>query len=86
MAPQSKTSSSRRKRVSLVPEWRRAYRMLSVQLVTGLAIAVEVWNSLPQEQQDLIVAELGVKPSTALLTGLAAVLVGRLVKQETVRD
>lgn len=85
MAPQSQTTSSQRKRVSLIPEWRKAHRMLSVQLVALLATAVEVWNSLPAEQQASVMDALGVKPSTALLVGLLAVLLGRLIKQETVR-
>jgi len=44
--------------MKLIPEWRQAWRMLSVQ-VASLAIA---WGALPVDQQAAILALFGVGP------------------------
>lgn len=66
----------------LIPDWRRAWRMLSVQVA---AVAV-VWGSLPPEQQAAILSLLGVGPERIpALLGLA-VIVGRVIDQPKARD
>ena len=66
----------------LIPEWRRAWRMLSVQ-VAGLAV---VWGTLPADQQAAILALVGVGPERIpALLGLA-VIVGRLIDQPKARE
>lgn len=61
----------------LIPDWRRAWRMLSVQV----AAAAVVWGSLPPEQQAAILSLLGIGPER--IPALLGVLfiVARLVKQ-----
>lgn len=85
MAHQSPTSSSRRKRVSLVPEWRRAYRMASMRALLALATAVEVWSRLEPAQQDAVLSYLGLSETNAVLVGIALAAAGRLIRQESVR-
>ena len=54
--------------MKLIPEWRQAWRMLSVQ-VASLAI---VWGALPVDQQAAILALFGVGPERVpLFFGLA---------------
>ena len=66
----------------LIPEWRRAWRMLSVQ-VAGLAV---VWGTLPADQQAAILALVGVgHERIPALLGLA-VIVGRLIDQPKTRE
>ena len=68
--------------MKLIPEWRRAWRMLSVQ-VAGLAV---VWGALPADQQAAILALVGVGPERIpALLGLA-VIVGRLIDQPKARE
>lgn len=68
--------------MKLIPEARRAWRMLSVQVA---AVAV-VWGSLPPEQQAAILALLGVGPERIpALLGLA-VIVARVIDQPKARD
>ena len=67
--------------MKLIPEWRRAARMFSVQA----AAAIVLWVGLPAETQAQV---LGLLPLTQdQVTGLLAVLgiIGRLIAQPKVR-
>lgn len=68
--------------MKLIPEWRRAWRMLTVQIG---ALAV-VWVALPAETQASLLRLAGL--SEDQLPGLVGVLVilARLVSQPKVRD
>ena len=68
--------------MKLIPEWRRAWRMLSVQVAT-LAVT---WGLLPPDQQAQILAAVGIPSERvpAILGGLF--LAGRLLQQGKVRD
>ena len=67
--------------MKLIPNARRAWRMLSVQ---AAAVAV-VYGALPADQQAAILAFLGVGPERVpALMGLA-VIVARLVDQPKTR-
>lgn len=62
----------------IIPEWRRAWRMFSVQALAVIAGLPLLWTQIPQEYKDAIPDEW--KPH--ILTGIAvAGLIGRLVKQ-----
>lgn len=64
--------------MKLIPEWRQAWRMLSVQ-VASLAI---VWGALPVDQQAAILALFGVGPERVPLFIGLAVIVARVVSQQ----
>lgn len=84
MAPQSPTTSSRRKRLRLIDNWRAWHRMLSFWALTGLGLAVEGWTYLSEEQQRALVEFVGLPPEKAVLVGVAVALIGRFIKQESV--
>lgn len=65
----------------LIPDWRRAWRMLSVQVA---AVAV-IWGSLPPDQQAAILSLLGIGPERIpALMGLA-VIIARVIDQPKAR-
>jgi len=64
--------------MKLIPEWRQAWRMLSVQ-VASLAI---VWGALPVDQQAAILALFGVGPERVPLVIGLAVILARVVSQQ----
>jgi hypothetical protein len=68
--------------MTLIPEWKRAWRMLSVQIG---ALSV-LWVALPADTQASVLSLLGIDPKNLPgLIGLAVIL-GRLVAQPKVRD
>lgn len=84
MAPQSPTTSSRRKRLRLIDNWRLGLRMLSVQALLVLGGLVEGWMFLSPEQQRAVVEFIGLPPERAVLVGVVAALIARFIKQERV--
>jgi hypothetical protein len=67
--------------VNLIPEWRKAWRMLSVQIG---ALAV-LWVALPATTQAAVLDLLGIDAQHLPgLVGLAVIL-GRLIAQPAVR-
>jgi hypothetical protein len=65
----------------LIPEWRKAWRMLSVQAMTWAAVAQGVWLELPAEHK----AELPPHLVHYVTIGLLVFGVyGRIVKQKKV--
>ena len=65
------------KKPELIPEWRRAWRFLSVQI----AAAGVIFGSLPAETQAAMLDAVGIAPSRLpAILGLL-VLVGRLISQ-----
>lgn len=69
-------------RLKLIPEWRRAWRMASVQAAT-LAVA---WGALPPDAQAQVLGFVGV-PSERVpaILGLL-ILVARLIDQPKTRQ
>jgi hypothetical protein len=68
--------------MKLIPEWRRAHRMFTVQL--GLVFTA--WGALPAEMQAAVLELLGVPVNRVpAILGLA-VIVGRVVAQASVRS
>ena len=65
------------KKPELIPEWRRAWRFLSVQI----AAAGVIFGSLPADTQAAMLDAVGIAPSRLpAILGLL-VLVGRLISQ-----
>ena len=67
--------------MKLIPEARKAWRMLSVQM----AAAIVIWSTLPADSQAAVLELVGV-PDNAV-TGILAILVivGRLIDQPKTR-
>lgn len=64
----------------LIPEARRAWRLLSVQ-IAGLAV---IFGALPVDQQSAILSMLGIGPERIPAVLGLAVIVARLVQQPAV--
>jgi len=69
--------------LKIIPEWRRAWRMVSVQCM-ALALAIEgAWAMIPEDMRaSLPPALVKVVTVTLLVVGIA----GRLVDQPKVRE
>lgn len=68
--------------IKAIPEWRRAWRMLSVQ-VAALMVA---WSALPEPVQASILGLLGIPPGTVTAVLGLGVILGRLIEQPKVRQ
>lgn len=72
--------------MKLIPEWRRSWRMFSVQALAVIATAPLVWAELPDETKALVTALVPPEWLPYITTGVAlAGIAGRLIKQEQVR-
>lgn len=69
--------------MKLIPEWRKAWRMVSVQAMTLAVAAQGAWGMLPTELQSEVPG-WALKAVTAVILGLG--IVGRLVKQDKVSE
>lgn len=67
--------------MKIIPNWRRSWRMLSVQVAAG-ALA---WGSLPVETQTAILSAVGIGPERIPAVLGALVLLARLVDQPKTR-
>ena len=65
----------------LIPEWRRAWRMASVQIA---ALAV-IFGALPADQQAAILAWVGLAPERIPAAMGLAIIAARLLDQPRVR-
>jgi hypothetical protein len=70
-------------RPRLVSNWRRAHRMLSVQLTALNGAAVAAWSALPEDWRAAIPHQLVVGAGIALFVGT---IVARLVDQGSVTE
>lgn len=68
--------------MKLIDEWKKAYRMLSVQAM-GLALAVQgAWPTMPEDLKARLPSHLVYWVSALLLV---AGIVGRLVRQDALK-
>ncbi len=66
----------------LIPEWKKAHRMISVQCMTIATAMLSAWGSMPDKfQQAIPVKWVIIIAAGLLITGT----VGRLVQQKKVR-
>jgi hypothetical protein len=68
--------------IKAIPEWRRAWKMLSVQM----ASLILVWAGLPETHQAAILALLGIPPGAVTAALGVGVILGRLIDQPKVRE
>jgi len=64
-----------------IKDWKKAWKLHSVQVAATGAAAAELFNQLPVEQQTALLAVLHVSPTRLVLFGFVCVLVARLKKQ-----
>lgn len=69
--------------MKLIPEWKRAWRMVSVQAMAVAVAAQGAWVMLPAELQSQV-PDWALKGLTAAILVLG--IVGRLVKQDKVHQ
>ena len=67
--------------MTLIPNWRQAWRMLSVQ-IAGIAV---LFGALPSDQQAAILSLLGVGPERIPVALGLAVILARVIDQPRVR-
>ncbi|KWT89368.1 MULTISPECIES: hypothetical protein [unclassified Variovorax] len=65
----------------LVPEWRKALKMLSVWWNIIWAAAVPVWLSLPEDKQGAILSAIGVNPGWLVAAAFVIGILARLKSQ-----
>lgn len=68
--------------MKLVQNWKRAPRMLSVQI----AAAVVAWGFVPPDQQEAMLYWLGIDPARVPAVLGMMVIIGRLVDQPKVSE
>ena len=68
--------------MKLIPQWRRAWRMFSVQ-ASALVLA---WLAVPPQQQEAFAGLLGIAPEMIPGALAALAIAGRLVDQPKVRE
>ncbi len=68
--------------MKLIPNWRRSWRMLSVQVAAG-AVA---WGTLPVDMQTAILSAVGLGPERIPAVLGALVLLARLVDQPNTKE
>lgn len=65
---------------TLIPEWRSAWRFLSVNLAALGAAMAGAWLLTPPETQAAVLAFLGIKPGAAAFVLFLAIVFGRVFK------
>lgn len=68
--------------MKLIPNWRRAWRMLSIQLAAGAVL----FGALPADQQTAILQWLGLTPERIPAALGALFIITRLVSQPKTRE
>lgn len=69
--------------MNLIPNWRRAWRMFSVQAQAAAIAAIAGWQALPDDLRAMVPQSVAVGMAIALLV---LGIVGRLIDQPKTRD
>lgn len=73
--------------MKLIAEWKKAWRMLSVQLSALGAAVSAAWVLLPHETQESILSVMGVtEPGVIAMVGFVAVVYSRIVYQPKLHE
>lgn len=67
----------------IIPEWRRAWRMISVQCMTVALAMQAAWAAVPADLRDTVPPSAATIITVVLLT---AGIIGRLVQQPKVKE
>lgn len=69
--------------MKLIPNWRRAWRMFSVQAQAAAIAAIAGWQALPDDLRALVPQGLAISLAVALLV---LGIIGRLIDQPKTRE
>lgn len=72
--------------MKLIPEWKRAWRFLSVNLSGAFAIGCITWPTLSDEQKVSILQVLHIGPEYLAAVGFVAVIAARLIAQPGAKE
>ena len=72
--------------MKLIENVGQAARLWSVQVSAAGAAIAGVWSTIPEPQQQAIIAALPVSPSVAAMLGFIAAAVARVMKQQGLTD
>jgi hypothetical protein len=70
----------------LIPEWRQAWRMFSVNIAAIGAVLSGGWIITPHDQQVAILAFMGVSEAAVPMALFLLVILGRLVQQPAILE
>jgi hypothetical protein len=68
--------------MTLIPNWRRAWRMFSVQA----SAVIVAWVALPMEQQEALAGFVGIAPEAVPGILAALAILGRMIDQPRVQQ
>jgi hypothetical protein len=71
---------------TLIPEWRKALKMLSVQWGLICVAAAPVWDALPEDKRASLLAILGISPAWYVAAAVGVGIVLRLKGQGIGQD
>jgi hypothetical protein len=54
----------------LIPEWEKAWKMLSVQGMAVMGVLTTVWLSVPDEDRSALASMVGINPGYLIVLGL----------------
>lgn len=70
-----------------IPEWKSAWKMLSVQAGTIFSTVALTWLALPDDQKNNILSLIGVNgPAAFAAAGFALVVIARLKAQPSLKE
>lgn len=68
--------------MTLIEDWRAAYRFLSVRASAVSGVALIAWIATPADQQHAVLAVIGMDtPAVMALIGFIVVVLGRVIHQ-----
>ncbi|MBT2300354.1 hypothetical protein J7E70_07740 [Variovorax paradoxus] len=70
----------------LIPEWDKAWRMLSVQWTAVMGVATTMWLAVPDSDRSAFASMLGINPGYLLLAGMAVNIYLRLKPQPKLHE
>lgn len=72
---------------TLIPEWKHAWKMLSIQLSAIGTAASSAWLMMTDDQRGSILGIIGINgPSVIALVAFTAIILGRLKAQASIPD
>lgn len=71
------------KRPRLIPNWRKAWRMLSIQAQTAALAVIGAWQAVPDDMRTVVPPWAVLSLAMALLV---AGIIGRLIDQPKTRE
>jgi hypothetical protein len=68
---------------TLIEDWKKAWRFISVQISAAASMGLMAWVALPDDQQHAILGAIGLNtPAYFAIAAFAAVVLGRIIAQK----